>query len=810
MKILKFGGSALLSKENISRLIQILNDSRENKTAVISAASGITDKLLDAATLAAKGNETYKNIYSEIRKFHLQLIKQVIETKKQTMVLSNVELLFDELKDTLYGIFLVKELTKRSSDKVASFGEIIASQIVFNLFEKCVFIDARDIIRTINSDSKTMVDFKETNQLILKKISQKDKLIIVPGFIASDSENITTTLGRGGSDFTASIIASAVDADSLEIWTDVDGFMTADPKMIKSAYSIETLSYIEALELSHFGAKVIYPPTIQPVYNKKIPVLIKNINNPLLKGTIITDTIDKIHYKQIKGISSINDISLITVQGLGMVGVSGIASRLFTVIANHQINVILISQASSENSISFAIHSSFAVTAQNAIHKEFEKEIKLKQINKVSCEDHLSIIAIVGENMKHTPGISGRMFNTLGIAGINIFAIAQGASETNISCVVKDDQVKKALHILHESFFLSEFAELNLFQVGAGNVGGSLLKQIANQQKKLLSEHKLKIKLIGVADIFKMYLNEDGIDIKKITETLDKSGEKSVVEDFVNKMIEMNLSNSVFIDCTASEKVSQFYKKILNANISVVTPNKIANSSQYKDYKELKNICNDKGVKFLYETNVGAGLPIIGTINDMIRSGDRIIRIEAVLSGTLNFIVNTISSKLPLSKVIKMAQEKGYSEPDPRIDLSGKDVARKLLILAREAGYPFEADDINLIPFIPEKYIKTKNLEEFFKIIDTLDAPFEKERKAIEDAGKIWRYVACLENGKATVSLTSVDRNSPLYNLEGSNNIILITTERYAEHPMIIKGYGAGAEVTAAGIFADIIKVSNI
>ncbi len=810
MKVIKFGGAAVSSVKNFSNLKTILNGCKENTIAVISAATGITDLLLEAAEKAGQGNQDFKNSYSHIKKFHIDLIKQVVNKKDQTKVLSRVDQLLNELKDVLYGISLVKELTQKSSDKVVSFGELIASLIVSNLFTNAVLIDSREIILTDNTIPKPSVNIEETNKRIKKAINLKNKLTILPGFIASDLNNITTTLGRGGSDYTASIIASALNAKALEIWTDVDGFMTADPKMIRSAYPIEKLSYIEALELSHFGAKVIYPPTIQPLFSKKIPIYIKNIEQLDQKGSVITEIKKNDHPKQIKGISSINDISLVTVQGAGMVGVTGVASRLFCVLAKHQINVILISQASSENSISFAINSGDAEKAKQSILNEFENEVKTKQINKVSVENDLSIVAIVGENMKHTPGISGRLFNTIGKSGINIFAIAQGASETNISFVVKHAQLKKTLHVLHESFFLSEHIELNLFQVGIGNVGGSLMKQMAKQEANLLKNHQLKIKLIGVADVHKMYLKEEGITLAKTSEILDKSGIPVNLDLFVQQMIQMNLSNSVFIDCTASEKVSQFYKNILSSNISVVTPNKIANSSKYSLYKELKNICISKGVKFLYETNVGAGLPIIGTINDMIRSGDKIIRLEAVLSGTLNFIVNTISSKLPLSKVIKMAQEKGYSEPDPRIDLSGKDVARKLLILSREAGYPLEADQIKLNPFIPEKYIQTKDLNEFWKIVGELDEPFEKERQQIEKQGKLWRYVAQFENGKTTVGLKTVDRNSPLYNLEGSNNIILITTERYAEHPMIIKGYGAGAEVTAAGIFADIIKISNI
>jgi aspartokinase/homoserine dehydrogenase 1 len=618
-----------------------------------------------------------------------------------------------------------------------------------------------------------------------------------------------TTLGRGGSDYTAALFAAAVNAERLEIWTDVDGFMTADPRVISKAYTIPSLTYSEAMELSHFGAKVIYPPTILPVYQKGIPIHIKNTMNPEGSGTIIgqSDLLGKDN--PIKGISSISGISLVTIQGLGMVGVTGISMRLFGALAKEQINVILISQASSENSISFAIDSHFTELAHKSISQEFEREIASGRINKLFAENELSIVAIVGENMKHSAGIAGKLFHTIGKNGINVVAIAQGASEQNISWVVKNSDLRKTLNVVHESFFLSPYIELNVFLVGVGTVGRDLLSQISGQQEKLKKEHRLKLKLAGVANSRKMFFNRDGIDPASVKEKLEQSDLISDMKLFCQNMVQMNLFNSVFVDCTANTKVADLYAFVLDNFISIVAANKVAASSEYGRYRHLKELAAKHGVKFLFETNVGAGLPLISTINDLMRSGDRIVRIEAVLSGTLNFIFNTIGKDIPFSKAIRMAKEKGYSEPDPRIDLSGIDVIRKLVILARESGYRIEQEDVVNHPFIPSKYFNS-SMEEFWNSIHEMDGEFENQRIVLEASKQKWRFVAVMEEGKASVSLQVIDPGHPFYDLEGSNNIILLTSERYNEFPMLIKGYGAGAAVTAAGVFADLIKVSNI
>ncbi len=632
---------------------------------------------------------------------------------------------------------------------------------------------------------------------------------VLPGFISKNSKGEYTTLGRGGSDFTAAIVAAALDADILEIWTDVNGFMTADPRVISKAYSIPELTYSEAMELSHFGAKVIYPPTILPVYQKGIPILIKNTFEPEHQGSRISKYLKNGKDRPIKGISSIRGITLVTLQGIGMVGVTGISMRLFTALASVNVNVILISQASSENSISVAIEEQLVEKAEKAIRSEFEKEIDNGQISKIELESDLAIVAIVGENMKHTTGIAGKLFSTIGRSGINIIAIAQGASELNISWVVRNDELRKTLNAVHESFFLSENVELNVFLMGIGTVGGNLLQQIQKQQEKLLIEKHLKMKLAGVANSKKMLFNREGIDIVNFKDELNKSEFVSSLDGFVDEIQKMNIYNSVFVDCTASENVASIYKELLQSNVAVVTANKVAASSSYSNYSELKKIAKQKGIKFLFETNVGAGLPIINTLNDLVNSGDKILKIEAVLSGTLNYIFNNISEENSLSKTIRMAKEAGFSEPDPRIDLSGVDVARKILILARESGYKLEMEDIKIRRFVPEDFFEG-TLEEFWQKIVSLDSDFEEKRKVLAKENKKWRFVARFENGVAEAGLQEVEPTHPFFDLEGSNNLVMYTTERYQEFPMLIKGYGAGASVTAAGVFADLIKVSNI
>ena len=632
---------------------------------------------------------------------------------------------------------------------------------------------------------------------------------LVPGFISTDKNSgEVTNLGRGGSDYTASVIAAALNADSLEIWTDVDGFMTADPRVISTAYTINELSYVEAMELCNFGAKVVYPPTIYPVCHKNIPILIKNTFNPQGEGTIIKQEVNS-GSKAIKGISSINDTSLITVTGLGMVGVIGVNFRIFKALAQNGISVFMVSQASSENSTSIGVRNQDAALACEVLNEEFSKEIEMGEISPVVAEMNLATIAIVGENMKHTPGIAGKLFGTLGRNGISVIACAQGASETNISFVVESKSLRKSLNVIHDSFFLSEYQVLNLFICGTGTVGGSLIEQIRCQQQRLMQERGLKLKVVGIADGHHALFTRAGVDLSRYKEELVEKGMPSSARVLHDEIIGMNIFNSVFVDCTASAEVASLYKDFLMNNISVVAANKIAASSEYAVYSELKQIARRRGVKFLFETNVGAGLPIINTINDLINSGDKILKIEAVLSGTLNYIFNKISADVPFSKTIKMAQEERYSEPDPRIDLSGKDVIRKLVILAREAGYKLEQEDVEKHLFVPNDFFEG-SLDEFWKKVPSLDADFESRRQKLEEENKRWRFVAKLENGKGSVALQEVDSKHPFYGLEGSNNIILLTTERYKEYPMMIQGYGAGASVTAAGVFADIMSIANI
>lgn len=806
MKVLKFGGTSVGSAANIKQVKKIVLNQSDDLIVVVSAVGGITDKILLAAENAASGTGDFHTELTEIRQKHQEILHELFGETAQ--VHSDVDQLLAELEQILTGITLVGELTAKTLDRIAGIGERISSHIVAR-FIGCVRVDTSELIQTDSNFGKATVDFEQTNVRIAEAFAGFKGLAVVPGFISKNSKGEFTTLGRGGSDYTAAILAAALDVATLEIWTDVNGFMTADPRVIRKAYTIPELTYSEAMELSHFGAKVIYPPTILPVYQKGIPIQIKNTFDPENQGTRISKTLENGLERPIKGISSISGINLITLTGLGMVGVTGISMRLFSALAKEDVNVILISQASSENSISVAINEEVSKIAVNGIEQEFEKEIASGQINNIEIEKELSIVAIVGENMKHTTGISGKLFSTMGNNGINIVAIAQGASELNISWVVKTDVLRKTLNVVHESFFLSQNVELNVFLMGIGTVGGNLLQQLQSQQQKLIDEKHLKIKLTGVANSKKMVFDRDGIDIAMFEKELAESELQSGLDSFVREMKAMNIYNPVFVDCTASDDVASLYKEILGANISVVTANKVAASSNYDHYAGLKKIAKRKGVKFLFETNVGAGLPIINTLNDLVNSGDRILKIEAVLSGTLNYIFNTISSDIPLSKTIRMAKEEGYSEPDPRIDLSGVDVARKVLILARESGYKIEMEDITINTFVPGKYFDG-TLDAFWEGIGELDETFEKERSRLESENKKWRFVARFESGKAEIGLQEVDSMHPFYDLEGSNNLVMYTTERYQEFPMLIKGYGAGASVTAAGVFADLIKVSNI
>ncbi len=807
MKVLKFGGTSVGSAASIKQVKEIIQQQTTDVVVVVSALGGVTDLILKAARIAAAGTEDFHRILVEIKNRHSQAIFELFD---ETGPIVNVtERLLDELEQILTGITLVGELTPKTLDRIAGIGERISSHIVAQYISGAVRKDASELIQTDSNFGKAAVNFVLTNQRIKSEFDSFSGVAVVPGFIAKNARGEFTTLGRGGSDYTAAILAAALEAESLEIWTDVNGFMTADPRVISKAYTIPELTYSEAMELSHFGAKVIYPPTILPVYQKEIPIHVKNTFNPQNQGTLIISGARIPKGKPIKGISSISGISLLTIQGIGMVGVTGISMRLFTALAGVDVNVILISQASSENSISVAIDEHVVKLAEDAIRAEFEKEIAAGQISKIDIEGDLSVVAIVGENMKHTTGIAGKLFSTIGRNGINIIAIAQGASELNISWVVKKSELRKTLNVVHESFFLSENVELNVFLLGVGTVGSSLLQQLQKQQSKLLEEKHLKIKLLGVANSKKMNFLREGLDMAAYEYILEVADTESAIRGFVDEMKSMNVYNSVFVDCTASEEVASFYKEILQSNISIVTANKVAASSDYENYVDLKNTAKEKGVKFLFETNVGAGLPIINTLNDLVNSGDKILKIEAVLSGTLNFIFNTVSGEVSLSQTIKMAKEQGYSEPDPRLDLNGVDVARKILILAREAGYPLEMNNITIERFIPDEMFEGSQ-EAFWEKIPKLNDEFEEKRKRLEADNKKWRFVAQYEKGKAQIGLQEVGPGHPFYDLEGSNNLVMYTTERYHEFPMLIKGYGAGASVTAAGVFADLIKVSNI
>ena len=806
---MKFGGSSVGSVNSILSVKKIVEAVGEPVIVVVSALGGITDKLILTSQMAADGNAAYEKQYREIVNRHIEMVYTVIPaSEKRTELLDKVNELLSELKNIFQGIYLIRDLSPKTSATIVSYGERLSSLIVANLIKDAEWKDSRTFIKTEKKHAKHILDSDLTTQLVKEAFQEMPKVTLVPGFISTDKNTgEITNLGRGGSDYTASIIAAALDADILEIWTDVDGFMTADPRVISSAYVISELSYVEAMELCNFGAKVVYPPTIYPVCHKNIPILIKNTFNPDAPGTIIKQQVADV--KAIKGISSINDTSLITVTGLGMVGVIGVNFRIFKALAQNGISVFLVSQASSENSTSIGVRNEDAALACEVLNNEFAKEIEMGEISPVTAEKDLATVAIVGENMKHTPGIAGKLFGTLGRNGISVIACAQGASETNISFVVEAKSLRKSLNVIHDSFFLSEYQVLNLFICGTGTVGDSLIKQICGQQQKLMQGRGLKLNVVGIANGHQALFDREGIDLTNYRALLDEKGGASSPQIIRDEIVGMNIFNSVFVDCTANAAVADLYKDFLNNNISVVAANKIAASSSYANYSELKQIARKRGVKFLFETNVGAGLPIIKTMNDLINSGDKILKIEAVLSGTLNFIFNKISADIPFSETIRMAKEEGYSEPDPRIDLSGKDVIRKLVILAREAGYRLEQEEVEKHLFVPNEFFDG-SLDDFWKNIPSLDADFEARRKQLEEQGKHWRFVGKFEGGKGSVSLQEVDKNHPFYNLEGSNNIILLTTERYNEYPMMIQGYGAGASVTAAGVFADIIGIANI
>ena len=809
MKVLKFGGTSVGSIESILSVKKIVESQSEPVIVVVSALGGITDQLIRTAQQALAGDVTYLASYAEMTRRHHELIAAIIPAgNEREGLIRIVDGLLEELRSIYQGVYLIRDLSPKTHATIVSYGERLSSQIVATLVRDAVWYDSREFIKTEVKAGRSRLASELTADLVRKTWQEVPKVSLVPGFISTDAESgEITNLGRGGSDYTASIIAAALNASVLEIWTDVDGFMTADPRVITGAYVIPELSYIEAMELCNFGAKVVYPPTIYPVCIKNIPILSKNTFNPDAPGTIIKKEASD-DTRLIKGISSIKGTTLITVSGLSMVGVIGVNRRIFSVLAENGISVFMVSQASSENSTSIGVRDEDAESACDVLNEEVAKEIETGAMFRMQAEGGLATVAVVGERMKHTPGIAGKLFGTLGRSGISVIACAQGASETNISFVVDSRYLRKTLNVIHDAFFLSEYQVLNLFLCGVGTVGSSLIEQLAQQQEKLMREQGLKLNVVGLASSKRAIFTREGIDLHHYRELLD-SAPASNIQRLHDEVIGMNIFNSVFVDCTASAEVASLYKDFLGHNINVVAANKVAASSEYENYHELKTIAQRRGVKFLFETNVGAGLPIIRTINDLIHSGDKILRIEAVLSGTLNYIFNKISADIPFSETVRMAKQEGYSEPDPRIDLCGHDVIRKLVILTREAGYQIEQSDVEADLFIPQSFF-VGDVETFWQHLPELDADFEQRRQQVEAEGKRWRFVAHYEDGHARVGLCEVPQGHPFYSLEGSNNIVMLTTERYREYPMLIQGYGAGASVTAAGVFADIMSIANI
>lgn len=811
MKVLKFGGTSVGSVSSILSLQKIVEKEAKHQPiiVVVSALGGITDQLIATSQLALKGDESWKTEFDSIVARHHKMIDAIItDPHDREMLFNKVDSLFEQLHSIYYGVFLIHDLSHKTEDTIVSYGERLSSRIVATLIRGAKWFDAREFIKTEEKLGKRSLDSELTNKLVVNTFSDLPRISLVPGFIAQDRDSgDITNLGRGGSDYTASILAASLNAKVLEIWTDVDGFMTADPRVIKSAYTINELSYTEAMELCNFGAKVVYPPTIYPVCVKNIPIKVKNTFNPDGQGTIIKAHIEN-NQKPIKGLSSIKGTTVITVTGLSMVGVVGVNRRIFSSLANNGISVFLVSQAASENNTSIGVKDEDADNAVKVLNEEFRLEIEDGRMFPMHAESGLATVAVVGENMRRTPGISGKLFEVLGRSGISVIAIAQGASEMNISFVVKGSDLRKALNVLHDSLFLSEYKVLNLFICGIGTVGGKLIEQIKSQYEELKQNSNLKLKVVGIASSKNAIFNHDGLNLDNYRKEL-KEGEPSNPEHLRDVILKMNIFNSVFVDCTASKEVAALYQSLLENNISVIAANKIAASGTYDDYYHLKQTAIQRGVKFRFETNVGAGLPIIGTINDLRNSGDKILKIEAVLSGTLNFIFNEIGADVPFSETVKHAKEQGYSEPDPRIDLSGTDVVRKLVILTREAGYKVEQEDVEKHLFVPDDYFQG-SVEDFWRRLPELDANFEQRRQLLAEEGKRWRFVATMEHGKTNVALKEVDSNHPFYNLEGSNNIVLLTTDRYKEYPMQIQGYGAGASVTAAGVFANIMSIANI
>ena len=813
MLVLKFGGTSVGSAKNINKVITILEQKSEKDklVCIVSAVGGITDKLLKAGAMAQIKNETYISVFNEIKSFHLGIIDELIPNKSES-VTKHLESKFDGLKSLLDGIYLINELSPKTKDKLVSYGELLSSYLITRTMQSrsldAELKNSQDLIVTNSNFTKAEVNYKLTNANIQNYFkSVRQQITILPGFISKSNLGEITTLGRGGSDFTAAIVAAALKVKQLEIWTDVSGMYTANPKIVKQAYPIDTLSYQEAMELSHFGAKVLYPPTVQPVLDLDIPIHIKNTLDPDAVGTIISKNGNG-KTTPVKGISNISDIALLTLQGSGMIGIPGFSKRLFETLSNEKINIILITQSSSEHSICFGIDEKDAEAAKIAIDTTFENEISLHKIDPILVEKDLAIIALVGDHMKNHQGISGRMFSSLGKNNINIRAIAQGASERNISAVITQNDVKKALNTLHDAFFEGNIKPLNLFITGVGNVGEKLVEQIKQQRKYLKDNLKLNIRVVGLSNSRTMVFNDNGLSLKDWKSKLSE-GQKASLQGFMDEVKHLNLRNSIFVDITANEEVSKLYADYLKQNVAVVACNKIACSSTYENYSFLKHSSTKYNAPFLFETNVGAGLPIIDTLNHLIASGDKITSIKAVLSGSLNFVFNNFDDTTKFHDVVKQAQAEGYTEPDPRIDLSGVDVARKILILARESGTVMDLEDIENESFLTKTNLESKSVDDFYKTLIADEAHFQKLFASAKANDSQLKYVAEFSDGKAKVGLQEIPQGHPFYNLEGKDNIVMFYTQRYPEQPMIIKGAGAGADVTASGLFADIIRAGN-
>ncbi len=815
MKVLKFGGTSCGTVNSIQAVLEIIKGKQAQEkgvAAVFSAMGGVTNKLLEAGLKATEGDLTYLDIVQAIENRHFEVVRALIDVKSQSKVFANIRTIINELDDLLKGISLIRETSNRTSDLVVSFGERLSTTLIYEILHAqgvdCQYLDARKVIRTNANFGMAEVDFEVTNRQIQEHFSKTKSLQLITGFIGSTEKGETTTLGRGGSDYTGSIFGAALNAQEIEIWTDVDGMMTADPRKVKNAFTIPTITYSEAMELTHFGAKVIYPPSLQPAFAKNIPIRVLNTFNTDFIGTIVTRSSEPSEYI-ITGISSIDNLALVNLQGSGMIGVAGVSAKLFTVLAKHKISVILISQASSEHSICFAIEPSASVEVKEILEKEFKAEIAIGDVEGIEIQENLSVIAVVGEGMKKHTGVSGKLFSVLGKNGINIIATAQGSSELNISVVIEKKDISKALNVIHDTFFFSQVKTLNLFLVGTGLIGKALLNQLKGQEGYLSKYKALKINLVGVMNSRKMLINSEGISMDSWFEDLDNTGKKSELWQFVAEAKRLNLPNSIFADCTANKEIHNEYLGLFEANISVVTPNKVANSGRYADYALLHQTALKKGVKFLYETNVGAGLPVINTLQGLIASGDKFERIEGVLSGTLSYIFNNFKAGVKFADIVQEAKTKGYTEPDPREDLSGMDVARKILILGREIGLRLEPEDVTIEKLLPENCELAPTVDDFFKELEVSNAYFEEMVNQAEAKGEVLRFIATLENNKINIGVKSINKSHPFYMMDGADNVISFTTKRYHDRPLVIKGPGAGAEVTASGVFADIVAIGS-